>query len=69
MLARSYSGLWITKAKPMSLETFLELAISLGTSISSKSMHTVNGIILILMLLMIPIFSVDGFNRPLTKDD
>jgi hypothetical protein len=29
-----------------------------------KSMHIVNGIILILMLLMIAIFSIDRFNRP-----
>jgi hypothetical protein len=31
---------------------------------SSKCMHTVNGIILILMQLMIEIFSVDKFNWP-----
>jgi hypothetical protein len=31
---------------------------------SSKSMHIVNGIILILMLLTIAIFPVDMFNRP-----
>jgi hypothetical protein len=31
---------------------------------SSKSMHIVNGIILILMLLMIAMFSVNRFNRP-----
>jgi hypothetical protein len=29
-----------------------------------KSMHNLNGIILILMLLLIAIFSVDKFNRP-----
>jgi hypothetical protein len=32
MLARSYNGLWIVKAEPKSLETFLGLAISVGTS-------------------------------------
>jgi hypothetical protein len=31
---------------------------------SSKNMHIVNDIIFILMLLMIAIFSVDGFNQP-----
>jgi hypothetical protein len=31
---------------------------------SSKCMHIVNGIILILMLLMIAMFSVNRFNRP-----
>jgi hypothetical protein len=31
---------------------------------NSKSMHIVNGIILIFMLLMIRMFSVDRFNRP-----
>jgi hypothetical protein len=31
---------------------------------SSKSMHIVNGIILILMLLMIAMFFVDRFNQP-----
>jgi hypothetical protein len=36
---------------------------------SSKSMCIVNGIILILMLVMIAIFSIDRFNQPLTKDD
>jgi flagellar biogenesis protein FliO len=30
---------------------------------SSKSMHIVNSIILILMLLMIAIFTVDRFNQ------
>jgi hypothetical protein len=29
-----------------------------------KNMHIVNDIIFILMLLMIAIFSVDGFNQP-----
>jgi ABC-type Na+ transport system ATPase subunit NatA len=31
---------------------------------SLKSMHIINGIILILMLLMIAMFSVNRFNRP-----
>jgi hypothetical protein len=31
---------------------------------SSKSMHNVNGIILILRLLMIAMSSVDRFNQP-----
>jgi hypothetical protein len=31
---------------------------------TSKSMHIVNGIILILMLLTIALFSIDRFNRP-----
>jgi hypothetical protein len=31
---------------------------------SSRSMHIVNGIILIPMLLMIAMFSIDRFNRP-----
>jgi hypothetical protein len=31
---------------------------------NSKSMHIVNGIVLILMLLMIAMFSIDRFNQP-----
>jgi hypothetical protein len=36
---------------------------------SSKNMRIVNGIIIILMLLMIAIFSIDRFNQPKMKDD
>jgi hypothetical protein len=36
---------------------------------SSRNMHIVNGIILILMLLMIAMSSVDRFNQPLMKHD
>src|SRR6185295_325320 len=36
---------------------------------SSNDMHIVSGITLHLMLLMIVMFSVDRYNRPLMKDD
>jgi hypothetical protein len=35
MLAKSYSGLWIAKADPKSLEAFLGVVTSLGTSVMS----------------------------------
>jgi hypothetical protein len=42
----------------------LQVVMSYHRRNSSRSMHIVNGIILILMLLTIATFSVDRFNQP-----
>jgi hypothetical protein len=54
-------GFLITCCKKNKLNC--QVVMSYRRRSSSKSMRIVNGIILILMLLMIAIFSVDRFNR------
>jgi hypothetical protein len=58
----SVIGYLITCCKKNKLNCQVVMSYHRGNS--SKSMHIVNDIILILMLLMIAIFSVDKFNRP-----